>query len=351
MSMESLDLLLPPVLYAVVGQETNVYFDNLIAGDASRYEFDVHAAAGRHMNDRWTYVPEQAGDVPLQIEVYDDNGRLLASADTVVRVAATAAATATTAETADTPRQSKRESRSAARHLLFIGDSTTAAGAYTAELLRLCAQGAQPIALVGTKGTPPNVFEGRGGWKLHDYWTREESPFVFDGTFSFARYRSEHGVTALDDVCIHLGINDMFHQTTDEGMEQLLERCMDVLERMIADIRGDDEQIRIGIMTVIPPSRTQDSFGVNYGAGQSRRRYKRNWHRWNRELLTRFAEREGIRLIPLHLNLDTARNMHTTVGAANARNPRPIEYQNNGVHPAESGYRQMADSVYAWLCQ
>lgn len=332
MSGAGLDLLLPPKLYAVVGHETNVYFDNLIACDASRYEFDVHTAVGRHMNDRWTYVPDQPGDVPLQIEVYDDGGRLLASADTVVRVAAAA-------EPADTPRR-----------LLFIGDSTTAAGAYTAELLRLCALGLQPIALVGTKGTPPNAFEGRGGWKLHDYWTREESPFVFDGTFSFARYRSEHGVSVLDDVCIHLGINDMFHQTTDEGMEQLLERCMDVLERMIADIRGDDEQLRINIMTVIPPSRTQDSFGVNYGAGQSRRRYKRNWHRWNRELLTRFAEREDIGLISLHLNLDTARNMHTTVGAANARNPRPIEYQNNGVHPAENGYKQMADSVYAWLC-
>lgn len=324
------DLLLPAVIPAVVGHEMNVYFDNLIAGEATRYDFDVHASIGRHRNDRWTCVPEQPGDYALEVEVYSEEGERLAAAKTVVRV-----------KPADTAGHGRR--------VLFVGDSTTAAGQYTAELLRLFAADSSGVTLLGTKGSGRNAHEGRGGWKVIDYYEREESPFVFAGKFDFARYMAENGYEGVDDVCIHLGINDVFHAPGDNGMEELLGRAMPMLEEMIADIRRYDERVRIGIMIVIPPSRTQDSFGKSYGAGQSRRRYKRNWFLWNRELIRRFSGRSGIELIPLHVNLDTARNMQTETTAANARNPRPEPYQSNGVHPAVEGYRQMADVVYAWL--
>jgi lysophospholipase L1-like esterase len=65
--------------------------------------------------------------------------------------------------------------------------------------------------------------------------------------------------------------------------------------------------------------------------------------------MDRFSARPGIELIPLHVNLDTARNMHTEVTAVNARNARLEECQSNGVHPAVEGYRQMADVLFAWL--
>lgn len=325
------DLLLPPVICAVVGHEMNVYFDNLIAGESSRYDFDVHSAIGRHRNDRWTCVPEQPGDYTLDVEVYSEDGDKLASARTTIRVK---------------PAESSSDCK---RRVLFIGDSTTAAGHYTGELLRLFALDTATLTLLGTKGAMTNRHEGRGGWKVDDYYEREDSPFVFDGKFDFVRYMETNGYTGLDDVCIHLGINDVFGQTEDDGVERLLERKMPMLEAIIADIRRFDPAIRIGIMLVIPPSRTQDSFGKNYGAGQSRRRYKRNWMIWNRELTSRFSDRPGIDLIPLHVNLDSARNMQTEMTAANARNERQEICQSNGVHPAVEGYRQMADVLYAWL--
>ncbi|TNJ58759.1 hypothetical protein FE784_37800 [Paenibacillus hemerocallicola] len=329
--MRPYDLLLPPVISAVVGHEMNLYFDNLIAGEATRYDFDVHAGIGRHRNDRWTCVPEQPGDYPLTVEVYSEEGERLATAQTVIRV------------------KPAESAPGEARRVLFIGDSTTAAGQYTGELLRLCATDGRGLTLVGTKGIAPNSFEGRGGWKVDDYVLKPESPFVFEDELDFVRYMSENEYAGLDDVCIHLGINDAFQETEDDGVERLLARKMPMLERMIADIWRYDANIRIGMMLVIPPSRTQDSFGKNYGAGQSRRRYKRNWFLWNRELMSRFSDRPGIELIPLHVNLDTARNMQTEVTAANARNARPEQCQSNGVHPAVEGYRQMADVVYAWL--
>ncbi|MEF3304407.1 SGNH/GDSL hydrolase family protein [Paenibacillus sp. GYB003] len=330
-TIRSYDLLLPPVIPAVAGHEMNVYFDNLIAGDASRYDFDVRVSIGRHCDDRWTCVADRPGDYALTVEVYSEEGELLTAGDTIVRVKA---ADAVSGER---------------RRLMFIGDSTTAAGQYTAELLRLFAADPGGIELLGTKGAGLNRHEGRGGWKVADYFGNPESPFLFDGRFDFAKYMERCGYDAVDDVCIHLGINDVFHASEEDGMSALLGQSMPMLETMIGQFRRFNPNVRVGIMIAIPPSRTQDSFGKSYGALQSRRRYKRKWYMWNRELLRRFSDRAGIELIPLHVNLDTARNMPVELIEGNARNVRTEIRQNNGVHPAPEGYRQMADVLYAWL--
>ncbi|GAA3409283.1 SGNH/GDSL hydrolase family protein [Paenibacillus hodogayensis] len=326
----SFDLLLPPVIPAVVGHEINLYFDNLIGGEATRYDFDIRGSIGRHRNDRWTCVPEEAGDYPLAVEVYSEDGEKLAEAETVVRVKAAGAG-------------------GMDRRVLFVGDSTTAAGIYTGELLRLFSADYSGVTLLGTKGSGRNAFEGRGGWRVIDYYEKEDSPFVFEGKFDFSSYMAETGYEGVDDVCIHLGINDIFHASEENGMGELLGRAMPMLENMIADIRRFNAAVRIGIMLIIPPSRTQDSFGRSYGVLQSRRRYKRKWFLWNRELLHRFSGRDGIDIIPLHVNIDTARNMPSELTAGNARNGRMELSQSNGVHPAPEGYRQMADVLYAWL--
>lgn len=332
MLLRPYELIMPPVVPAVVGHEVNVYFDNLICGEATRYDFDVNAPIGRHRNEGWTCVPEEPGDYPLTVEVYSEEGERLDAGSTIVRVKA-----------ADSGAGSHRR-------VMFIGDSTTGAGQYTAELLRLFSEDPADLTLVGTRGTAPNVHEGRGGWKVKDYWEHPESPFLFDGgTFDFARYMETHGRPGLDDVCIHLGINDAFHFQEEGPMEPFLLKNMTMLEAIVADIHKYDANIRIGMMLVIPPSRTQDSFGRSYGAIHSRRKYKRKWFQWNRELLARFSGRSGIELIPMHVNLDSARNMPTESARGNARNPRSEIIQSNGVHPAVEGYQQMADMLYAWL--
>jgi len=141
-AIDSWELLLPPVIPAAVGRELPVYFDNLIAGDASRYDFDVEAPVGFHRSDGWVWVPDKAGDYPLTIEVYAEDGERLAAASTVVRVK---------------PNEAKADEAAAAhsasvqRTALFIGDSTTAAGHYTAELLRLFAlDPSKRLVLLGT---------------------------------------------------------------------------------------------------------------------------------------------------------------------------------------------------------
>jgi len=53
--------------------------------------------------------------------------------------------------------------------------------------------------------------------------------------------------------------------------------------------------------------------------------------------------------LPFNLNLDTANNMSTVETAINARNSSTYFKQSNGVHPALTGYWQMADSVFMFL--
>jgi hypothetical protein len=139
-----------------------------------------------------------------------------------------------------------------------------------------------------------------------DYIGKPESPFLFDGNFDFIRYMERCGYDAVDDVCILLGINDFFQASDEDGMSALLGKAMPMLDTMIEEFRRFNPNVRIGITIAIPPPRTQDSFGKSNGALQSRRRYKRKWYMWNRELLCRFSDRGCIEPIPLHVTLDTA---------------------------------------------
>ena len=273
-NLRSYNLLLPPFIPAVVGKEMNIYFDNLIMGDARSYEFDVVCEIGRHQNERWTVVPETSGDYLLTIYIYSVNGEKLASAESTVRVAEKAAG------------------HGIVNKALFIGDSITAAGDMTEELLHLIEADPLKLTLVGTQGTSPNVHEGRSGWRVDSHYVGSESAFIFGGNFDFAKYINSNGISGLTHVGILLGINDVAPCLDDVSVQSIIDHEMPMLEAMIRDIQQYEAGITIGIMLIIPPSREQDGFGSYYGTKQSRRRYKRNIFLWNWELLNRFGSRE-----------------------------------------------------------
>ncbi|MBP1992088.1 SGNH/GDSL hydrolase family protein [Paenibacillus eucommiae] len=342
------EILLPKEIPAVVGKEINIYFDNLIIEDADRYYVDVICDIGQHQNERWTLIPDAPGEYPLTISLYADTITKLATATTMIKVSGSEAVVDKASDTvSDTASDNARIPES----VLFIGDSTTAAGFYTDELLNLFQNDPQSIVLLGTKGTAPNCHEGRGGWRVDSYFSGEESPFVFDKSFNFTRYMGTNGYRDLDYVCIHLGINDVFNKVNDAGVQRVIDEEMPMLEKIIASIQDYNASIQIGLMVAIPPSRFQDSFGSNYGAGQTRWRYKRNIFLWNKELLARFEHRkaDGIFMLPINVNLDTVHNMASHSVSANSRCSKQIVRQTDGVHPAEDGYYQMADVIYYGL--
>ena len=352
------DIVLPPKVYCVVGNECNLYLDNIIPNRSIDYNFTVTPSNlnyGVQQNERWTFVsPSAVGNTTITVELYrkDTDSALTSATTTLVQTAATTGNGIT-------------------RKALFIGDSTTAAGIYTSYLLTQFS-GSEPmrISLVGTKGSAGNLYEGTSGWSVSDYYTglpqgNGSSPFCFGGTgnscsgggsFNFSTYLSTNAfsMAANDWVFIQLGINDVRSATNDSSTDALAATAVTRLEAMITNIHAYNSGIRIGISTAILPTTDQDGFATTSFNGDPKWLHKRKILRWNRAIVNSFSGRESIDnvfVVPLHVNLNTAKNMKY------AATPLPVSAgsstmtlrQDDGVHPDGNGYLQIKDSYYQIL--
>lgn len=351
-------LILPSVIEAVPGQETNIYFDNIVCViHPSHYAFDVTCHKGVQQAERWTWTPrvDDAGDHPLTVTVRDERNDVIATAESTVRVVA------------------QHAGAGRAASLLCVGDSLTHASIYTEHLLMLSSKPGEPeLTLVGSNGpgNEPgrNRHEGYGGWTAKHFATHytgtarggvyaeRGSPFLYAAgddapRLDFERYCADvHGGQAPDFVTIFLGCNDTFH-ALDESIEAVIDEMVVHLDALISAIRAFAPEARIGIMPPAPPAASQDAFGSNYGSGQTRRQYKRNQHRDIERMTEHYGgrEREGIYVVPIYLNLDAVHNYPTVSVPWNAHSPTRTDRQADGVHPAPEGYKQIGDSLYAWI--
>lgn len=326
-------LALPPKMYSIANKEVNVYYDSLVKRKYQDDMFQVNANIGIAQDERWTNNSSLLTDYNITFNRYSKTRDLLATGVTQLKMVAASA------KSGQNPK------------CLFIGDSLTEANTMTGELLTLMGADVMDVTLIGTKGTSPNLHEGIGGWTVAKFYTDATSPFVFSGAFNFSQYMSTNGFAGVDYVFIGLGINDVFALTTDDDVDFLWLTMKAQLEAMIANIKVYNASVKVGILTPIPPSNHQDSFGKSYWAGKAQWVYKECWHKLVCNMIDYFKNREAesIYIVPTHLNIDTERNMQTESVAANSRNSTTIVRQSNGVHPAASGYYQMADSVYYFL--
>jgi len=343
------DITLPAIIPAVVGIETNIYWDGIFTSwlRPENYSIRVNCARGRHDDKRWRITPatggylpavtSDVGDTAMTIEALH-NGTLVTSATTTIRVKA---ATVGNGQT---------------RKVMVIGDSTTAGGEATQQILdNVTANGSSTYAvtLLGTQGTGANKHEGHSG-KTYAWLRTSESPFYSGGDFNFAAYLSANSYTmaSTDSVVLLMGINDLFGQSTDDGVNTKISTMMSDLAAIIASIQSAVSGINIWLGMVIPPSHDQAAFGNNYaGSAQYRDRYNRNIGMWRRNLISIYgaSSGSGIRLAPVNCNLDTINNMQVTSQAVNARNSETANVQTNGVHPAQDGYEQIGDMLYSCL--
>lgn len=339
----------PDAAYAVVGREFNVYHANLVES-ASTLNFDygtslssTEATYVKHQSERLTYTPGTAG-TPLITVTASEKGtwrNVLAGSFTLNVAASTAAFT---------------------RKLLVIGDSTTAAGTVTGELVTLDAADANTaLTLIGSQGSGANKHEGIGGWTVKRWHLPAGGDIALNkfsnagAAFNFAYYLTSTGqaMASGDHVIINLGINDVFSCAGDRAVEATCTDAFARIEAMITSIQSAVPGIRVGIAVTIPPSSEQDSFGANYYAGPVLTRYRRNNILWAKALINQFKGRtgSGVYLVPIHLGLDTVNNMERAAAAyVNSRNTSvQVSRQSNGVHPAVSGYYQIADQIWAYL--
>jgi len=261
--------------------------------------------------------------------------------------------------------------------MLVVGDSLTQAGIYTQHLLELAEKKDGPtLTLIGSRGPDnspahgSNRFEGYNGWTAEAFATfhgplarsgvfkpgETGSPFVFEAngkkTLDFGEYcRQFNNSEAPDFVTFALGTNDVF-AATDDNIDSVIGRVFLYYDSLIDMVHGFNKSTRIGVVLIIPPSEDQDGFrGYRPPERQTRWQYRRNQHRLIERMIEHFGRRESenIFLINAYLNFDAAHNFVTRPMEWNAENPEQTARVIDGIHPAASGYRQMADSIYAWM--
>lgn len=338
---------LPSKIYATVGFETNIYYENIV-DNWEQYNFNISCSIGKDMKRGYTITPQEAdvGTYTLTIMISSKTSGSMKTASTTLVVSSASAGSGTTV------------------NVLVLGDSTTANGTVITKLHENFSGDSMTVNTVGTLGTAPNNMEGRGGWTFDFYCTLASrnsviNPFYNanksgDNKFDAGFYFTQTGVTKPDWFLINLGINDMFEYTNDGAVNAKIESCITQCDEMIESIKAVSPSPKIGICITIPPNDSQDAFGKAYGCGQTRNRYKRNNLLWVKRLIAEYdsRENEGIYLIPIHTNLDTVFNMGMEALPVNARNT-VTTYQspiaNGGVHPVESGYWQIADVYTAFL--
>ncbi len=338
-------LTVPPAIYAVVGQPTSIYFDNIVLTEQpGDLKFTVEARIGQQEERRWTFTPEQkhVGTHRLRIAVATKAGRMLDTARTDLQVVAADAAAG-------------RELK-----LLIVGDSLTHATAYPNDLARLLTDpGKVSWKMLGTH-RPANAeqgvaHEGYGGWTWQRFAEHYDpqgdqpghtrsSPFVFPAegdkkpVLDVGRYFETHcGGERPDTVVFMLGINDCFGAPPDDpkAMDARIDAVLGHADTLLAAFHKAAPRADLAICLTTPPNVREEAFVANY---------KGNYHRWGwKRIQHRLVEREiehwdgrdtrRLFLVPTELDLD------------------PIDGypENNAVHPNGTGYQQIAGSLYAWL--
>lgn len=339
-------LILPPKLYALEEQELNIYFDNIVMGRDTDYDFEVFCpAGGQQWEHCYRLIPTEPGWYDITINAYQGGKKVASTTSTII---------ISDADAGDNVN----------RKVLVIGDSTTADGICMGKLLTNFNEDAMDITLLGTKGNAPNLHEGISGWTIDMYYSLSE----FDGTknafwnpdtekFDFSYYMNEQGYLDVDYVILNLGINDIFgvsyYTSSKDDVEKKINTMISQYHEMIESIHQFDANIKIGLAITIPPSYSQDAFGKNYGTVYSRWRYREHYFLWCKRLIEEFKDKEkdGVFLVPVYTNLDTQYNMGIEYVQANARSPETIEttIANGSVHPNEFGYWQIADVYWFFL--
>lgn len=349
-----------PVLPAVVGQEFNLYFSNVLLAPRpwNTYSIDVTTTAnngvGRQFADAFRWTPDTAGDFPIKLDVYEGDF-MVASWSGTIRVAAANAGAGVVRKKVD------------------MGDSNTAQGVSLAEFQRLSQAdasgyrvnlvGGRTITIKDSLGVDQIVnHEGVSGVNLIWQTTHASSHFTTNGVFNFAQFNATYntGLAAGDRLGVRLGTNDLFASTRDNltgtSVARLLESRMAILENIISTAQAAVPGLIVELYTVIPPAFTQDAFALaGNGTGMYRDRFHRSVLLWNQRLISQFSGRtaQNVHVLPIHHAIDPVNGYRWSTDTiqpqtAAARIPTRVYRVYDALHPDLGGNHQLADAIFAF---
>ena len=203
------------------------------------------------------------------------------------------------------------------------------------------------IKLIRTSGTASALSSGTltwvsGGEEHSDIvFTSAEiasgNPFWNDSTNSvdFANFATSQGVNQIDHCIVLLGWND-----TSKSHDAYKSEVCTFLDNMLLAFPN----CKITLLGLQVPSR--DGFGENYGV--SWKYYEKLQDVWNiqklyEEICEEDAYKNNVEFAQVSSQFDTEYNHQKADRPVNMRNSTTEVIQTNGVHPATSGYLQIAD--------
>ena len=376
-----LKLVLPEVIYAVPGIESNIYFENILdSATPQAYAFEVKSPRGTQGATRWFWTPDEADagkSFDLELRLFNDWGMVLSGKCKVV-VAAKAA----------------RPDRKIT--LALLADSGIGCR-YPEHLFKVMRERGflqyTPVGSHNGQGKGPEsgevMHDGYGGYAWGSflsrwYYSEEELPDAQTeaeaaqmralGISKIPKSRAyllrspllrlENGKPVLDIpgwlkkinqgnapdyIVIELGGNDIF-SARPEQLETKVAAVMENARKLLGELRKVAPNAVIGVGTCMFGC-GQDGFGVNYKCFQSRYQYRRNAHCYNRALTALVASLHDARIsiMPLHQALDPENSFMTSSEKANARSSKKVVRFHNALHPTLEGGQQLGDAVANWL--
>jgi len=350
---EKIPLELPPVVYAVPGIETNIYFDNLVlTTNPNNYVFDVDCKKGRNDEKRWRFTPsdKDVGSYKWAIKVIDSNNKIIASGTTKIIVS------------------SKDAGKDKEVSMLIIGDSLTNATVYPRAIHDLMTKSGITLTMIGAHsggGRKPNkiAHEGYGGWKWQTFCTRWSKTKDYRAKSHFLTLKNGKPVLDVkayikkyakgknpDFITIMLGTNDVFG-ANDNNIKEKIKTIFSFADKFIAALKKDVPNAKIGVALPVPPAASQDAFGSNYKCKQTRWQYRRNQFKLVEDMIAKYGNGkvENVSLIPAFVGIDCDNNFPMRREKTNSHDAKVIMRHSNGVHPASTGYKQLGDVFYCWL--
>ena len=376
-----LKLMLPEIIYAVPGIESNIYFENIIdSATPNAYAVEVKCAKGTFGTKRWFWTPDKSDagkEYNIEVRLFNDYGKVLTAKGKVV--------------VASKPADIKRKTT-----LALLAASGTNCG-YPQHLLNVMREAGfvnyTPVGKHAGGGKPVVkggiAHDGYGGFSWSCFLERwlysaEELPQAQNeaereqmrllGVRNLPKsqaYRLRSPLLKLvngklvldipgwlkdinqgqapDFIVIQLGGNDMFSAMA-ETREARCEKAMSSARKLLGELRKHAPKAVIGVATN-PCGCEQDGFGANYKSLQSKYQYRRNIQFYNRALaaLVKELNDPGIKIIPLHQAIDPVDSYLKGSYTAHARNKKKVIRDRNALHPSIEGGYQLGDAIYCWL--
>ena len=376
-----LKLMLPEVIYAVPGIESNIYFENILdSANYNAYAIEVKCLRGTHGCSRWFWTPEKSDagkSFDLEVRVFNDYGKVLSGKAKVV----------VAKEPADYKRSFTLALLAASgvnchypQHLLKV---MRQAGFVNYTPVGNHAGGGRPVVKGGI------AHDGYGGFSWGSFLNRwsyvaEELPQVQNeaereqmralGVSNLPKsqayrlrspllkivngkkvldipgwFKKINNGKAPDFIVIQLGGNDMFSAKADT-LDARRQVAINNARTLLAELRKHAPGTIIGVATS-PCGCGQDGFGANYKSAQSKYQYRRNIHGYNKALtdFVKSLNDPGISIIPLHQCIDPEGSYMKGRYTVHARSKKVVLRDRNALHPGLEGGYQLGDAIYCWL--